>query len=128
MLYILFTKQESYENISLQEFVDHWNHHILSSENNLSPLQLWTHGVLEHARMSPSVWDDMQMQDIDNVNDDNAFAMDSEDASVIVPEINIVNDLSDNQLEILQATISDFGDDALNGYLQSVNTLYDLMA
>ena len=36
-------------NRFLQEFVDHWNHHILISENNSSPLQLWTHGVLQHA-------------------------------------------------------------------------------
>ena len=28
-------------NRSLQEFIAHWNHRSLSTENNLSPLQLW---------------------------------------------------------------------------------------
>ena len=66
------------------------------------------------------------MQDIGNVNDGDAFAMDSGEASVIVPEVNL--DLPDDQLEILQARLSGFGNDALNGYLQSVDTHYKLIA
>ena len=125
-LFALHHVYQSRINRSLQEFVEHWNHHSLSSENNSSPLQLWTHGVLQHASMTPSLCNDMEMQDIGNVNDGDAFAMDSGEASVIVPEVSL--DLPDDQLEILQARLSGFGDDPLNGYLQSVDTLFELIA
>ncbi|KAK6188382.1 hypothetical protein SNE40_004563 [Patella caerulea] len=54
-LFALHLVYQNNINRSLEEFTDHWNHHSLSTENNLSPLQLWTQGVLEHARMTSSV-------------------------------------------------------------------------
>ncbi|KAK6484067.1 hypothetical protein HHUSO_G13739, partial [Huso huso] len=35
-------------NQPLNEFINQWNNHSLSSEHNMSPLQLWTLGMLQH--------------------------------------------------------------------------------
>lgn len=35
-------------NRAVTEFCQFWNHHGLSTENNRTPLQLWTSGVLQH--------------------------------------------------------------------------------
>ena len=36
-------------NDSLEEFVNQWNHHGISTERGLSPLQLWTESILRCA-------------------------------------------------------------------------------
>ena len=33
----------------MKEFVDQWNHHGISTEQGLSPLQLWTESILRCA-------------------------------------------------------------------------------
>ena len=69
-------------NKSLQEFIALWNHHSLSTENNLSPLQLWSQGVLQQSSScSPAVHGILTID-----GDDMLSFAENDEASVVVPE------------------------------------------
>lgn len=73
-------------NRSLQEFIAHWNHHSLSTANNLSPLQLWTQGALEQSlSCSSAVHGILTDGNTIDVDDMLSFA-ENDEATVVVPE------------------------------------------
>ena len=47
-LYCLHYVYLSRINCSLTKFANAWNHHLLSSEGNLTPVQLWTAGLMRN--------------------------------------------------------------------------------
>ena len=46
-------------NKSLSEFINQWNHHALSTENNNFPLQLWIAGILQSANNGQPILDEI---------------------------------------------------------------------
>lgn len=72
-------------NAALKEFKEQWNHHGLRTERSLSPLQLYTEGLLRNVNSGHPT-------DIGNdfgVDPEGPFPIDNEDYQVAVPEINI---------------------------------------
>lgn len=49
----------------------------------------------------------------------------NDEAAVVVPETLL--GLSDEDIHILQGTLSRYGDDGISGYLQTVNTICHLL-
>ena len=112
-------------NRSLQEFIAHWNHHSLSTENNLSPLQLWSQGVLQQSSScSPAVHGILTDDNAIDVDDMLSFA-ENDEATVVVPETLL--GLSDEDIHLLRATLSRYGNDGISAYLQTVNTICQLL-
>ena len=111
-------------NSALVEFQAAWNQHALSSENNLSPLQLYT-AYAQNSELFDEVIDpDCQ----DTYSDSNSSDEDNYESSVIVPLTHIP--LSSNSLQQLRNTInvneecSDFGKQL---YINTVHLVYTLM-
>ena len=124
-LFALHFVQTERINRSLQEFIAHWNHRSLSTENNLSPFQLWSQGVLHQSLSCCSTVHGI-------LTDDNAIdfgdvfsSAENYEATVVVPETLL--SLSDEDIHLLQATLSRDGDDSISGYLQTVNTICQLL-
>ena len=112
-------------NRSLQEFIAHWNHHSLSTENNLSPLQLWSQDVLQQSSScSPAVHGILTDDNAIDVDDMLSFA-ENDEAAVVVPETLL--GLSDEDIHLLRATLSRYGNDGISAYLQTVNTICQLL-
>ena len=82
-------------NTALKEFKEQWNHHGLRTENGLSPLQLYTEGLLRNINSghSTNIGADY------GVDSEGPFPVEDEDYQVAVPEINI--NLTDEQNEQL---------------------------
>ena len=106
------------------EFQAAWNQHALSSENNLSPLQLYT-AYAQNSELFDEVIDpDCQ----DTYSDSNSGDEDNYESSVIVPLTHIP--LSSNSLQQLRNAInvneecSDFGKQL---YINTVHLVYTLM-
>ena len=73
-------------NRSLEEFVAHWTHHSLSTENNLSPLQLCCQGVLQQSlSCSPAVHGVLTDDNTIDV-DDMLSSAENDEATVALPE------------------------------------------
>lgn len=123
-LFALHVAYRQQINRSLQEFVVHWNQHPLSSENNLSPLQLWNTGVLQHSReyfeMTEQVMADVESLANDATIDAGEFDGD-EQATVVVPETNV--DVPEDVLEILNTIAIEHENEPVQLYLQIVNEL-----
>ena len=56
--------------------------------------------------------------------DDMLSSAENDEATVVVPETLL--GLSDEDIDILQATLFRYGDDSISGYLQTVNTICQL--
>ena len=111
-------------NSALVEFQAAWNQHALSSENNLSPLQLYT-AYAQNSELFDEVTDpDFYGQDTYSESDSSG----EDESSVIVPLTHIP--LSCNSLQQLRNTInvneecSDFGKQL---YINTVHLVYNLM-
>ncbi|XP_044171565.1 uncharacterized protein LOC122955897 [Acropora millepora] len=112
-------------NRSLQEFSAHWNNQSLSTENNLSPLQLWSQGVLQQSSScSPAVHGILTDDNTIDVDDMLSFA-ENDEATVVVPETLL--GLSDEDIHLLQAALSRYGNDSMSAYLQTVNTICQVL-
>lgn len=101
----------------------HWNQHPLSSENNLSPLQLWNTGVLQHSYEYFEMTEQV-MADVEILADETilAGAFDGdEQGTVIVPETNV--DVPENVLQMLNTIGIEHENDPVQLYLQIVNEL-----
>ena len=113
-------------NRSLQEFIAHWNYHSLGTENNLSPLQLWSQGVLQQSSScSPAVNSILTDDNTIDVDDMLSFA-ENDEATVVVPETLL--GLSDEDIHLLRAALSRYGNDGISSYLQTVNTICQLLS
>ena len=132
-------------NESLSAFQAAWNNHSVSTENNLSPLQLYTaysqgsqlfeetiNPGHEYDSMDNDVDggenDDGDDSDGDDVGDDEFDGIDDNDNTIIVPQVRIP--LSTNSLEQLATSsnplqnVEDFGKQL---YLDTVHKLFTLM-
>ena len=109
---------------SLQEFNAHWNHDSLSTENSLSPLQLWSQGVLQQS-LSRSTAVHGILTDDNTIDVGVMSSAENVEATVVVAETLL--GLSDEDIHILQATHSRFGDESISGCLQTVNISCQLL-
>lgn len=64
---------------SLDNFRDAWNHHLLSSAGNHSPMQLWTMGMMSNAQSQHEAVDEIFEQGTDQFSDSNYSETDSEE-------------------------------------------------
>lgn len=109
-------------NALLEFFQSSWNHHSLSSENNLSPLQLF----MAYSQGS-TLFDEQEPITAGHIDSDSSIRSE-EHLSVVIPETLIP--LSSNSLHQLHtminpnATCNDFGKQF---YIESVSLLYLLM-
>ena len=86
-------------NKCLQEFKSQWENHTLSSEGNLSPIQLYTAGMLENERSGyaavESVFDACSRHDY-GFDPSAPVPLEEEDYQVVVPDTSVP--LSDQQI------------------------------
>ena len=79
-------------NRALKEFVSQWNNHPVYTENNLSPLQMYTQGKLQNMHSGHTAVDSI-LSEADMANygfdPDGPFPLDDEDYQVSVPAINL---------------------------------------
>lgn len=115
-------------NSSLLEFQAAWNQHALSSENNLSPLQLYTAyaqgSELFDEVVSPN---DSYGQDTDDT-DHSSSNEDSSESGVVIPLTHIP--LSSSSLQHLRNTINpneECSDSGKQLYINTVQLIYALM-
>ena len=112
----------------MQEFVNQWNHHGISTERGLSPLQLWTQGILQADRYFPL---DIVLSDDElfyyGVDGDQDLDTGEEEA-VVVPEI--VLSLSDQQINHLHSLFPTSLDkvDNIEKYAQVVDTVQGMLS
>lgn len=115
-------------NRSLQEFVNQWNHHGISTERGLSPLQLWTQGILRADRFSPLDIvlsdDELFYYGVDGEQDLDT----GEEEAVVVPET--VLSLSDQQINHLHSLFPTSLDrmDNIEKYAQVVDTVQGMLS
>ena len=108
-------------NASLAAFKSAWNNHQLSTENNMSPLQLYT-AYSQGSHLFEEIVDPVESElNYDSGSDD--------DASVMVPQTSIT--LSHSSLQHLNSSINplqDCDDFGKNLYLDTVQLLFTLMS
>ena len=115
-------------NSSQQEFQAAWNQHALSSENNLSPLQLYTAHAQGSQLFDEVVNPNSYGIDANDDADSSSSDEDNNDSSIVVPLMHIP--LSSSSLQQLKNTInpnegcSDFGKKL---YFDTVQLIYTLM-
>ena len=116
-------------NNSLKEFVNQWQHHPLSSEHNLSPLQLFTKGVLENLNSDYSAIDSFleeEEQQVYGVDYDSQMNVEDTDNQVTVPRIDI--DLTDEQINFIKQNINLTNtDNGIVAYLQCVQLIEQIL-
>ena len=109
-------------NTSLAAFKSAWNNHQLSTENNMSPLQLYT-AYSQGSHLFEEIVDPVESElNYDSGSDD--------DASVMVPQTNNIT-LSHSSLQHLNSSINplqDCDDFGKNLYLDTVQLLFTLMS
>ena len=115
-------------NNSLNEFVEQWQHHPLSTEHNLSPIQLFTKGVLENLNSDYSGVDsfvsEQEMQAY-GVDYDDEVSDDETNYQVAVPEIN--TGLNENQILFIEQNFDFDTGDGVTAYLECIDLINDLM-
>ena len=115
-------------NRSLAEFVYQWNNHPISTQQSLSPLQLWSEGIHQHINSN-----DVGIRDI---IDPPAYGIDYDaplpnigtDNNVTVPESSI--GLAEEKQVTLQLLVNPLSDDRDHGitlYCQTVTILRQLL-
>ena len=117
-------------NHALQELKESWNNHALSTERNLSPMQVWVQGMIttQNSNYSAvrSVQDNLQINWNDYGIDEVGPAADVEsNYSVAVPEtaVNLENEHF-QQIQVLAREIKEAGD--LDGVISFLVVLYTL--
>ena len=101
-------------NAQLHQFASAWNFHPIRTENGLSPLQLWTRGLLSAApTYQAEIFDGMTVGDDHGVegNDQGISSIDYE--GVVVPEIDI--DLTRQQLVYIEQNFNPLRQSQFNG-------------
>ena len=119
----LFSLQHTYlplVNGSLQELMQNWNFHGISTENNITPRQLWIQGMLENSQNGyvavNDVLEDVQ-PDLSNygIDEEGPVPEEDESTSVIVPQCPI--ELSDEHHTELGQVLATLVDDDEYGIL-----------
>lgn len=108
-------------NRNLQEFVNQWNNHPLSSQSNQSPLQLFTHCARDFGPRQIEENDDA----FDGVDDDGPVADLQTNNHVVVPDLNIQ---IDNGMVIEDLNIlADDGSHGIDTYLEVRNRVREII-
>ena len=112
----------------MNEFVQQWQHHPLSTEHNLSPIKLFTKGVLENLNSDYSGGDsfvnEQEMQAY-GVDYDNGVNADETDYQVSVPEIN--TGLNDDQILFIEQNVDFVTGDGVTAYFQCIDLIQDML-
>ncbi|XP_046860695.1 uncharacterized protein LOC124453911 [Xenia sp. Carnegie-2017] len=110
-------------NQSLQEFVNQWNHHGISTEGGLSPLQLWSESIVRCATQSNSTLDNVLSS-----NEVESYEIEARDeienvAGVVVPETTL--NLTEDQFAYIAALASQNNNlfDKVHTYMHVVNAI-----
>lgn len=112
----------------MKEFVEQWQHQLLSTEHNLSPVQLFTKGVLENLNSNYRAVDsfvneqELQAYGVDHDIEVNA---DETDYQVSVPEIN--TGLNNNQILFIEEKFDFVTGDGVTAYLECVDLIQDML-
>ena len=115
-------------NKSLEEFVEQWQHHPLSSEHNRSPIQLFTQGVLKSLNSGYTGVDsfsneaEMQAYGVDN---EGQLDVDCADYQVTVPVID--TGLNNDGISFVKENINAESGDGVMAYLQTVNLIEEIL-
>lgn len=76
-------------NQAIEQFVNEWNNHPISTESNYSPRQLWALGILEARNSTSCAVQDILSghTDIDSfgIDEEESYATEEEDRSIVVP-------------------------------------------
>ena len=91
---------------SLQEFVDQMNHRPVSTERNLSPLQMWESGMLENFHSEEPPLTESEIEEF-GIDPDSVFSVEEEDYQVNISEPNFY--LTDDQFRALPDPMLDDG-------------------
>ena len=111
-------------NKSLEEFVSQWNNHPISTENNLSSLQMYAQGTLQNMHSGHTGVDSI-LSEVDmayfGFDPDGPLSLEDKDYQVSVPAINL--DLSEENLRYLSDNCHPLNDDGLDGRQEYINCL-----
>jgi hypothetical protein len=117
-------------NRALTEFVEQWNQHPVSTEENRSPYQLWVSGMLASANsLSTAVCGvidgtEEPLLQYYGVDEDGPIVADDDDNIVNVPPLNI--ELSQEQEHLIMDQIDPLLEDnnyGINSFIRMVNLL-----
>ena len=111
-------------NESLEEFINQWNHHRISTERGLSPVQLWTEGILRYASERDSSLDAILTdEEVDSYEVDQEDYNPVEQGGVVVPETSL--SLSEEQLHYLRtlASVNNSRSNKIHTYVNIVDTI-----
>ena len=102
-------------NASLNEFRKQWNHHGLSTEHGLSPIQLYTSGILENANSDNKAINSIftSEPELFGIDPDGPIPISDEDYQVTVPDVEI--ELTAAQSEALATYCYPLEDDNNSG-------------
>ncbi|XP_028413841.1 uncharacterized protein LOC114536687 isoform X1 [Dendronephthya gigantea] len=111
-------------NRSLKEFVSQWNNHRMSTENNLSPIQMYTDGTLRNMHSGHTGVESI-LSEVDmayyGFDFEGPFPLEDEDYQVSVPEIDI--HISEENLRYLNDNCHPLNDDGLEGRQEYLNCM-----
>lgn len=118
-------------NRALDEFVQDWNNHPLSTEGNRSPLSLWHSGVTslinsQYSAIENIIGGNNNWQDL-GIDDDSPVPCPLADNDLQVPEFNV--NLTDEQWQHVRNAVNPLADDGNHGcnlFLETVNLIRDL--
>ena len=111
-------------NDSLQEFVNQWNYHGISTERGSSPLQLWTESILRSATESNSTLDDILVnEEVISYELQGEDEFENDQVGVVVPQSSL--NLSEDQLAYVQniSTQNNNRFDKVHTYVHVVNAI-----
>ena len=115
----------------MEELINDWNHHPLSSAHNLSPRQVWHRGVARLANMDPEKACDVFCERWDDYGIDEEGPMPDiqTDNDVTIPDSCL--NLPQCQLSYLQNHIhplSEDGNEGINLYLETAEIVNDMIS
>ena len=114
---------------SLSEFRHQWNNHPLSTENNMTPMQLWIQGIFRNDVGNDEAIDAiLSVEEIQTygVDPDGPVPVEDDQYDVVVPRSEIA--LTENQYLYLTTQIDPLSDDGENGihlFIRCKNILTD---
>ena len=106
-------------NRALQHFTGQWNNHPVSGEHQLSPLQIFTSGILENIHSGYSGVDSFLNPNeipLYGFDPDGPFPLDDNDYQVSIPAVDV--QLTAQQLQILNDSCPPLNEDGEHGRIQ----------
>ena len=107
-------------NRSLDEFIQQMNNHPVSSENNLSPLQMWEKGMLENMHSGNTALSPAQIEEF-GVDPEGLVSVEDEDYQVNVSPLSL--EVSDEHLTQMPDPIQNDGNSGITIFKQCMELL-----